>query len=592
MIQEIKTYGYEFKNIVVNTLLGVPDDTFSVPVELQTIPFFAIKNGDLWRWNTNTFVWEIVTSGGATSWGTISGTLSNQTDLQGELDNKQPLDDDLTTIATIGSALQQIRVNAGGTALEYFTPSSGNTIYTGDGTIADAVRTISLNGNTLNVDSALGTNLSVAQQQTIIAGYDATNGGNSATVAAGTNDVIGTVDIRASFDAVSTQCHIQLSAVSGNAFIDYTAGNHNFTGVTRLIDLAGNGVGVVSIDNNGFLGFSAASSYTDEQAQDAVGGMVDGSLTYVDGTPLLQRSALTGDISAPAGSNTTTLATVNGNVGSFGSATQASIFTVNGKGLITAASQATVTPAVGSITGLGTGVATFLATPSSANLKSAITDETGGGALVFATSPTFNTSILLAGPTSGNVTLAADALSNVAVGTNLSGSGHIPFVQSIIARADETLSNTTNDQNLFTNTGHDVITVQANTTYEFFITGDFTHGAVSHSIALGFTPTTAVVTRIEYNSRSWVTAVGTPTASDVKNRVKTTATTAINLAGANATESFEAQGTITIGNTGGTITPQVKFSADPTGTILLKEGARMKIWPIGNDTFIAQGNIA
>lgn len=37
---------------------------------------------------------------------------------------------------------------------------------------------------------------------------------------------------------------------------------------------------------------------------------------------------------------------------------------------------------------LGTGVLTFLGTPSSANLASAITDETGSGALVFGTSPT------------------------------------------------------------------------------------------------------------------------------------------------------------------------------------------------------------
>lgn len=50
------------------------------------------------------------------------------------------------------------------------------------------------------------------------------------------------------------------------------------------------------------------SSYTDEQAQDAVGAMVDASLTYVDGTPLLQRAALTGDVTASAGSNATTIA--------------------------------------------------------------------------------------------------------------------------------------------------------------------------------------------------------------------------------------------------------------------------------------------
>jgi hypothetical protein len=40
------------------------------------------------------------------------------------------------------------------------------------------------------------------------------------------------------------------------------------------------------------------------------------------------------------------------------------------------------------ITSLGTGVATFLGTPSSANLAAAVTDETGTGSLVLGTSPT------------------------------------------------------------------------------------------------------------------------------------------------------------------------------------------------------------
>lgn len=42
------------------------------------------------------------------------------------------------------------------------------------------------------------------------------------------------------------------------------------------------------------------------------------------------------------------------------------------------------------ITSFGSGVATFLGTPSSANLASAVTDETGSGSLVFATSPTLS----------------------------------------------------------------------------------------------------------------------------------------------------------------------------------------------------------
>jgi hypothetical protein len=43
------------------------------------------------------------------------------------------------------------------------------------------------------------------------------------------------------------------------------------------------------------------------------------------------------------------------------------------------------------ITSLGSGVATFLGTPSSANLAAALTDETGSGAAVFATSPALTT---------------------------------------------------------------------------------------------------------------------------------------------------------------------------------------------------------
>jgi hypothetical protein len=58
-------------------------------------------------------------------------------------------------------------------------------------------------------------------------------------------------------------------------------------------------------------------------------------------------------------------------------------------------SAATLTNATGlpvstGISGLGTGVGTFLATPSSANLASAVTGETGSGALVFGTTPTID----------------------------------------------------------------------------------------------------------------------------------------------------------------------------------------------------------
>lgn len=55
---------------------------------------------------------------------------------------------------------------------------------------------------------------------------------------------------------------------------------------------------------------------------------------------------------------------------------------------------ATGLPISTGVSGLGTGVATFLATPSSTNLASAVTGETGSGALVFGTAPTVDAAVL------------------------------------------------------------------------------------------------------------------------------------------------------------------------------------------------------
>ena len=70
---------------------------------------------------------------------------------------------------------------------------------------------------------------------------------------------------------------------------------------------------------------------------------------------------------------------------------------------------ATGLPVATGISGLGTGVATFLATPSSTNLRGALTDETGTGSAVFATSPTIASPTItgtgaIAGTFTGNIT--------------------------------------------------------------------------------------------------------------------------------------------------------------------------------------------
>lgn len=84
------------------------------------------------------------------------------------------------------------------------------------------------------------------------------------------------------------------------------------------------------------------------------------------------------------------------------------------------------------ITSFGTGIATFLGTPSSANLAAAITDETGTGVSVFGTSPTFTTSVILgtnahlistgtAPTTTVNANAGTSATCTVSVATDMAG---------------------------------------------------------------------------------------------------------------------------------------------------------------------------
>ena len=120
---------------------------------------------------------------------------------------------------------------------------------------------------------------------------------------------------------------------------------------------------------------------------------------------LVSNATHTGDAT---GATALTLATVNSNVGSFGSGTQVGTFTVNGKGLITSASNTTITPAVGNITGLGTGVATWLATPSWSNFNSAITGTAPFWSL--ATGGTFTAPITLTGSSTNTLTFSFPSL--------------------------------------------------------------------------------------------------------------------------------------------------------------------------------------
>jgi hypothetical protein len=141
------------------------------------------------------------------------------------------------------------------------------------------------------------------------------------------------------------------------------------------------------------------------------------TITNGDGAITIAASGGSGTVTSVSGAGTVNGLTLTGTVTSSGSLTLGGTLSVN------LASDVTGTLPVANggtgITSFGTGVATWLGTPSSSNLAAAVTDETGTGALVFANTPTLVTPVL-GTPTSGN-------LSNcTADGTNAVGYRNVP----------------------------------------------------------------------------------------------------------------------------------------------------------------------
>jgi hypothetical protein len=192
---------------------------------------------------------------------------------------------------------------------------------------------------------------------------------------------------------------------------------------TLTLNTSGTGLsGSTTFNNSGAATFTVTSNATSANtvstivARDGSGNFSAGTITAnLTGTATSTTNIpnLTGAITSV---NTTT------SLGSFTSANLAAALTdETGSGAnVFATSPTLVTPILGTptsgtltnctglpistgVSGLAANVATFLATPSSANLASAVTDETGTGSLVFATSPTLVTPAL-GTPSSGTLT--------------------------------------------------------------------------------------------------------------------------------------------------------------------------------------------
>ncbi len=331
--------------VSANGLAGTVATSTTTPAITLSTTVTGVVKGNGTALSAATAGTDYVAPGGAL--GTpSSGTLTNTTGL--------PLSTGVTGTLPVANG------GSGATTLTGYLKGNGTSAFTASSTVPSSDIT------------GLGTMSTQDASSVAITGgtiNGATIGATTAAAVTGTVVTASTKVVSPYFDAVNSAggalrnasgtSQIQWGGGGGNnVSVDVSA---NLNGVNAQIDISPTGTGHVHIKPTGSGSIEIAPTSAGTMNNMAIGGTTPaaGAFTTLSASSTL---GVTGVATLGAG------AILN---------TPASVTLTNATGL----------PIATGVSGLGTGVATFLTTPSSANLISVVSDETGSGSLVFNTAP-------------------------------------------------------------------------------------------------------------------------------------------------------------------------------------------------------------